>query len=145
MSFDLWHTADPDAAGEGGTLEPPADGVYQVTLVDAGAFTAQSSGKAFVKTELKDESTDYSWTVLHGFKSQAQANVTKKTCRTMGVDIDTVASEDALDTAMKALIGQYFTVTVKTNGQYRNTYIDGPAEASGMAPSAPIATDDVPF
>jgi hypothetical protein len=149
MSFDLWHTADPDAQADGGTLTPPDDGVYEVALVDAAAFTSKN-GVALVKTAFKDVVSEYEWTVLHGFKSQAQANMTKKTCRSLGIDIDNITSQDQLDAAAKELIGRYFAVTVKRDGKFENTYIDGPTsgtppQAAASAPAAATSTDDVPF
>lgn len=158
MSFDLWHTADPDAESEGGTLEPPADGIYEVALTAASAFTAKESGVPFVKTSFKDVVSEFEWTVLHGFKSQAQANVTKKTCRTLGVDIDNVTSQEQLDQTLGQLVGTYYAVTVKTNGKFRNTYIDGPtagtvpASSSDFPPQETVPAgggatdeDDIPF
>lgn len=148
--FESWHTADPDAAGGDDTLDPPADGTYHVALVEGSAFETKDGQKSFVKTTFKvlaGPSADYQWTVLHGFKSQAQANITKKTCRELGVDIDNVTSLQALNDAVVARVGHYFTVTVKTNGQYRNTYIDGDAQPQGDLPvetGEKFAPDPVP-
>lgn len=155
MSFDAWHTADPDAAGNGDDLNPPDDGTYEVTLIGAAAFTAKSDA-AFVKNQyqvLTGPAAGYEWTVLLGFKSQEQANVTKKACRDLGVEIDAITSQEALSEALEALVGQYYTVEVKTNGKFRNTYIQGPLVGSDLpAPppepvtaGAPSDDDGVPF
>lgn len=157
MTFDeYWANANPDAeSGSTDTLDPPADGVYEVAMTSAAAFTSKDD-VPWVKTSFKDVVSGYEWTVLHGFKSQAQANVTKKTCRTLGVLIDQVTSQDGLDEALKSCVGTFYAVTVKTNGQYRNTYVDGVAGSApaGDFPAAPAPStaepgmkesDEVPF
>lgn len=155
MSFDLWHTADPDAEAPAVTLDPPADGVYEVALTDAAAFNGKDE-RPWVAMTFKDMASEYSWKVLHGFKSQGQANMTKKACRELGVLIDQITSQEQLDEALKSCVGGYYAVTVKTNGNFRNTYVDGPTSSTpppagdfpaAPAPAAPEATDDasIPF
>lgn len=153
--FDnTWKNADPDAAG-GNDLEPPEDGAYDVALTEATAFESKE-GKPFVKLVLRVvslASRDYEWTVLLGFKSQSQANMTKRIVRDVGVDVDEVAGFEELGDALNTKIGQYYTVKVVTNGEFRNTYIEGPANPQTDIPipempvTVPETTDDgdIPF
>lgn len=161
MSFDAFISADPDAAGgDGGDLEPPADGTYEVALTDAAFFTSKK-GDAFVKLAwrvVSQQHTGFEWTVLLGFKSQGQANMSKKQVRELGIEVDSVTSPAALDQELKERVGGYFSVEVKTNGEYRNTYVNGPAVGSDVpidaqafsaepAPADAGATDEeeIPF
>lgn len=154
MSFtDNFNNADPDAASTDG--EPPADGTYDVTLIDARAFTSKN-GHDVLTLKIRDNTGGHEWTVLQGFKSQAQANVTKKVVRALGASIDAVSSIDELDGRVKEKVGNYYTVEVKRSGQWTNTYFQENAapvqpDIGGFEPApapATIATggdDDVPF
>lgn len=141
---------DPSMAQDNGNdLEPPADGTYKgTTLIDAGAFTAKS-GKDFVKFEW--QTTDGArWTVLQGFKSEAQAAVTWSEVGKLGINATEIHDLDQLDAALKQHIGGYFDVAVKTNGQFRNTYLNGPSVGDNpvvqeqVAAGATSATGDTP-
>lgn len=141
--FDqTWKDADPDAAGGGDDLTPPPDGTYDVALTGASAFIARTTGNAMVKMEWRvigSDHQDYEWTVLLGFKSQKQANMTKREARNLGVDVDNVDGIDALDDALRGCVGRYYTVETKTNGDFKNTYI------SDLGPiSSDIPITDMP-
>lgn len=165
MTFtDTWQNANPDAVGGGDdNLEPPADGQYTATLKDAAAFSSKD-GRPFCKLVLCDEEQDYTWAVLLGFKSEQQANVTKRQIRELGVDVDEIGDLGDLDAAVKQHVGEFFDVGVKTSGKFRNTFINGaatgvptgrsdvPTDTSDFAPppaqaavSAPVGDDDIPF
>jgi hypothetical protein len=129
MSFtNTWASATVE---EQGGNDAPAPGLYTVAVVDAKAFTSKK-GDDWVIIELRGldgASTDHEWPLLLGFKSQEQANFTKRACRDLGVDVDNVTGLEALDEALKAAcVGRYFNVEVKQNGEYRNTYLQGPSE-----------------
>lgn len=158
MSFEDFRNANADGDND---LDPPADGVYDCAVTVAEFFESKA-GKPFVKIGLKvarGAKNGEEWTLLLGFKSQGQANMTKKTVRGLGVDVDAVSSWDELNQKMDHVVGQYFTVEVKTNGEFRNTYImEGPIQLGGsdipppdmasvMANVGAGATDDsdVPF
>jgi len=161
VSFDeMWRNADPDAVG-GDDSNPPEPGVYVATLVDASAFFSRA-GEAFQKMRWSCVETPHEWTVLSGFKTQGAANFAKNQARSVGVNVEAVASMEQLSAALEAQKGGWFEVEVVRNGDYINTYVRGRAqdhraEASGFGPaSAPAAaapapapgsidTSDVPF
>lgn len=156
MTFnDTWPTATVND-GERDDRTPPPEGDYDVALVDAGAFTAKS-GNDIVKLGLRvigGLSNGHEWTELRNFKSQGAANATKTTCARLGVPVEGVSSLAELNDRLKEIVGQYFEVTVQRNGEYLNTYINGPAIpdvpinepepiAVGSDPSP--GDDDIPF
>lgn len=152
MTFsDTWQDANPD----GGDNEPPEPGVYDVALIDADAFTSKA-GDDWAKLELQDVATKYEWTLLLGFKNPKQAGFSKGVCQTVGVDVDSVSSLEELGSALKTHVGSYYSVKVEQNGDYRNTYINGPADegpkaevpadTEGLEPAAAASGDEsVPF
>lgn len=156
-SFTPYNPDTHNTDNPGNDLEPPPDGTYGgCTLRDAGAFTAKS-GKDFVKFEW--ETTDgYRWTVLQGFKSDAQTAVTWSEVGKLGIDPMQMSDLSQLDDALKGCVGGFYDVAVKTNGQFRNTYINGPSlgtnpvvqQSSSQAQAAPANaltadTSDIPF
>lgn len=109
----------------GNDLDPPADGNHTgCELVDAGAFTSKA-GKDFVKFQWRNP-TGHTWTVLQGFKSDAQAAVTWSEVSKLGINPVDVGSLEELNTLLLDQIGSYYDLGVKTNGQFRNTYINAP-------------------
>ena len=143
----IWSGANPDATNDS---EPPADGMYDVVLADAGAFLSKEKQEPWVKLAFRTVADGHEWDVLQGFKSQKQANFTKKTVRDLGVDVDSIAGFEELDGALKEAVGRYFTVEVKTNGEFRNTYLvpdarpDIPVDAAFNATETKT-DDDIPF
>jgi hypothetical protein len=149
-----WGNADPDAVNESG--EPPEPGLYTVAVTDAKAFTSKKN-EDWVVIDLQaigGQADEHEWPLLLGFRSQQQVNFTKRACRDLGVDVDNVTGLAELDTALKEIVGRYFDVEVKQNGDYRNTYIQGPSEGvqgdlpGDLAPtpvSAVTDDDDIPF
>lgn len=149
MTFtDTWTNADPDATGGG---DPPEDGTHDVVLNDAGAFLSKEKQEPWVKLSFRRLTDDHEWDVIQGFKSQKQANFSKKTCQLIGVDVDAVGDLDELDKALRERCGNYFTVEVKTNGDFVNTYVQEGAPAPDFVPppvaaaAEPVADDDIPF
>jgi hypothetical protein len=159
MSFqDTWHDATVDDQPD--RTQPPAPGNgYTVAVRDAKAINSKA-GDDWVIIELEGvtgAASEHQWSVLRGFKSPQQAGFTKRVCRDLGVDIDAVTSLDELDQALKPIIGQYFTVDVVQNGEYRNTYFRGtagppeqeqlPAAAVGGGPGSATNEDgeSIPF
>lgn len=144
---DTWNSADPDAR-EDITLDPPADGDYTAVLVEAHAGIGKESQRAFVALTWQDVASEYKWKVLGGFKSSGQANVTKGMVRDLGVDVDSLHAFEEVGEALKPLAGGYYSLSVKTNGTFRNTYINGPArvgQSPAAEPGSPTSTDEVPF
>lgn len=161
MSFeDTWGNADPDAVG-GESGKPPAPGTYIVAMKDARAGTSKA-GNAYAVISLVDLRTQHEWDVLFGFKTQGAANFAKNQIRELGVNVDSVADLDGLDTALKEKAGTYYEVEVVAPSDPKydaSTYIRGVAEAApppaqsdipsdaGPAPVAAgaIDTEEVPF
>lgn len=152
---DVWANANPDAGPEEITLEPPEDGKHSALLVEGFAGVGKDSGNPFVSVVFQTPATGYKWKVLGGFKSQGQANMTKKLCRDLGVAVDSI-SFDQLADALAAKAGSYYSLTVKTSGQFRDTYVDGPASGGikesdlasppiGEPVSVPTDDSHVPF
>lgn len=129
-----WANADADAVGKHEDTVPPEPGSYfGVTLIGASAWVKEATDQAWMRLRWKlNDGTDHEWDVLYGFKNHAQANVAKNTARTLGIDIDKVAGIEALDVALDLECGKYFDVNVVQNGEYRNTYVEGPAKASSV-------------
>lgn len=150
MSFDEnWGKAFADGPAPN---EAPDPGVYDVALTDAAAFTSKA-GNDVAKLDLRivsEHLRDHEWTLILGFKNEGQAGVAKQQCAALGVDVSQIGSLDDLDTALKQFIGRYFTVEVKQNGQYRNTWIqvevtsELPAEFPERVAAA-AGDEDVPF
>jgi hypothetical protein len=151
MNFGaLWQNADPDAVG-GGDSEPPEPGRYGVALIDAGAWVARSSGKPTMKLGWRRIEDSYEWSDIYGFGSEGAANFAKRMARDVGADVDGIADLEELDRALKEHVGNFYTVDVQQNGNWKNTYIAGTPtrEVSVEAPDPTAATaapaDDVPF
>ena len=77
--------------------------------------------------------------------------MTKKLVKDLGVDVDSITFSDLAD-VLKDKAGEYFHVTVKTNGAFRNTYVQGPArgglpaaDVKEQASRAPVTVPDVPL
>lgn len=146
------HNSD---TGDKNDLEPPADGPHKsCTLRDAGAFTAKS-GQDWVKLEWEN-ADGYQWTVLQGFKSEGQTAVTWSEVGKLGINPVEIADLDQLDKALKAYVGGYYDIAVKTNGNFRNSYVNGPSvgsnpvvqqtsAAASPAATPPANTDDMPW
>lgn len=160
MSFqDTWANAPVDTDREAG--EPPEPAIYTVELTDAAAVTSKTNGKDWVILEFRaiGEPIDgHTWKVFQGFGSPQQAGFTKRVCRDIGVDTDNTIDLAGLDEQLKLQVGRYFTVEVKQNGEFRNTYIRGTVSPDsftlpqntpngGDVPAAPAAAgnDDIPF
>lgn len=141
MSFqETWQNATADGSND---APPPDPGMYDVTLADARAFVSKK-GEAWTTLTFRVESLrnkGHEWDVLLGYRSQKQANVAKATVSKLGVDVDAITGIEDLDAALKQLVGQMFAVEVKQNGEYRNTYVDGPVQ--GSQTTAPV-TDATP-
>ena len=153
MSFsETWPKASADGTDDSA---PPPEGSYEVALTDASAFTSKK-GAEIVKLELRVVSVNengHEWTEIRSFGSQGAANMAKATCYRLGCDVDEVDSLDELDLQLKALVGRYYEVTVKRNGEYVNTYVEQettaehavPVPATGPADDSTADKDDLPW
>lgn len=143
MSFDqTWGNAP--VAEQFDPSQPPEPGIYTVVVRETKAFKS-AAGDDTVVIELEGidgAAAQREWSVLQGFKSEKQASFTKRVCQDLGVDIASVLSLDDLDTKLKeAAVGNYFTVEVKRNGNYTNTYITGRATSEPVAGDVPTDMD----
>lgn len=152
MSFDEhWESANADGPTNN---EPPEAGTYCVALIDGDAFVSKA-GEDFAKLGFRDTASGHEWDVLLGFGSQGAANVAKGTCAAIGVSVDEVETLEDLASALKEHVGKFYDVTVKQNGDYRNTYIDGEAtgtdvpaempEPEAVAAGGGSDDDEIPF
>jgi hypothetical protein len=152
VSFqETWGSATVNEGETNNT--PPPEGSYELLLKGAGAFTSKQ-GNDVMRMEWEVVSvaeTGYEWSEIRGFGTQKQANAAKSTCHRLGINVEQIASLDELDTALKNLIGGYFSVNVVQNGEYRNVYVEAPS-GSPTPPSdepefqpAPVADEDIPF
>jgi len=148
----MYQNANPDAVGGDGG-DPPEDGRYQVALIDAGAAISKKE-KPYQKMVWQRLEDRYEWTVIHGFGSEGSANMAKREAREVGCNVDEITSLEELDAALKAQVGGYFIVDVRTNGDFRNTYVAGtltgdvPIDTSDMQPvpaAAATGDDGIPF
>jgi hypothetical protein len=155
MSFnDTW--ADATVEDQPDRTQPPEPGLYTVAIQDAKAITSEA-GEDWVIIELEGidgAAAEHQWSVVQGFRTPQATGFTKRVCRDLGVDIDTVSSLDQLDTALKeTAVGNYFTVQVKQKGEYRNTYFQGQVSTTETLPTEQRAAanatngndDDIPF
>ena len=136
MSFtETWQSASTNDERP----EAPDPGNYDVRLEDAKALLSKKD-EAWVILSWRVMSLrnkDHQWDELFGFRSQKAASITKKTIGLLGVDVDAVSSLDEIDSALKGLIGRMYEVEVKQSGQYRNTYVLGPAAEQPPAQATP--------
>jgi hypothetical protein len=126
MSFDA--NAWSNTSIDGGGNEPPAPGTYEVALDDADYFTSKA-GRDIIKLTLRvthgiGDTPGHTWDEIRGLATEGQMKAAKATCARLGIDVDAVQSADDLKAELQACIGRYYTVEVKQNGQYRNTYIN---------------------
>lgn len=135
MSFnDTWAAATVEDQPD--RTQPPEPGLYTVAITDAKALTSEA-GEDWVIIELEGidgAAAEHQWSVVQGFRTPQATGFTKRVCRDLGVDIDAVTSLDQLDTALKEIVGRYFTVQVKQKGEYRNTYFQGAVSADETLP-----------
>lgn len=148
-SFDeTWADANPDATQSDG--EAPPDGMYDVALVGADAFTSKA-GKDVAKLEFRTVDGEHEWTMLMGFASTKAAGFSKGTCLKIGVNVDEVSSLDALGEALRGFVGGFYEVVVERNGDFVNTYVNDGAPSPSDVPAPEIepanvgSTDDVPW
>ncbi len=140
-----WGGATVDG-GEQSNFDPPPDGDHVIELRKASALTSKK-GDDWVVLELRELRSGHDWTMMLGFKSQGQANVTKTACYRLGVQVDEVYSLEQLGQELGRKVGGYYEVAVQTNGEFRNTYINGPARQADVAAAAGTGVDptsDVP-
>ena len=153
-----WQSADPDAPME--SNDPPNPGDYDVVIADAKAFrSSKGNDIAIVEWNITNgPQTGYQWPDIYTFKNEGSIKVAKSMCSRIGIDVATISGLDDLDAQLRQQIGEYFTVEVKQNGQYRNTYVKGrPTQAplsdvpgEGFEPvaagsPAPGSDTDIPF
>lgn len=154
MTFDAqaWQQASTDRED----TEAPDPGLYDVALDDAKAFTSKA-GNAVIVVEFRvvaGQNMGHRWSDVRGLQSEGAVKAAKAMCSRLGIRVDEVTSLDDIDTALKTLKGRYFEVEVVQNGEYRNSYVQGPATSSSSDIPTPddvadarqaAADDDVPF
>lgn len=140
--FVPYDPATHDNNQNGNDLDPPADGTHTgCELIDASAFTAKN-GKDFVKFQWRAPH-GHTWTVLQGFGSDAQAGVTWGQVAQLGINPTEISDLEQLNGVLTSHIGSYYDIGVKTNGQFRNSYINGPSVGSNPVVQEQIASNGV--
>ena len=133
---DTWANAPVD----GDSNDPPDPGTYYVSVQDARAFVSKA-GKDTMVVEfrvLDGPKEGYIYPVFFGFEEN-RVGITKKFVASLGVDIDQPTLE-ALDAALKLIVGTYYTVDVVQRGTFRNTFVNG--RMTGAEVPTPVS--DVP-
>lgn len=155
MTFDstAWQRADINSDDNATAPDP---GTYEVKVTDGRAFTSKA-GNTVLIVELEvltGPAAGHRWPEVRGFKSDGQVKAAKSMCARLGIEVGEITSLDALDTAVKAVIGSYFGVDVVQNGDYRNVFVGDRLTATvptdvpfneGEFETAPVTDDDVPF
>ncbi len=156
MSFaEAWTSATTDTERS----EAPEPGVYEVTLEDARAWTAQSGTDWFAVDlhVIAGASTGHQWSVLANLSKEGGVKAAKSMSAKLGVAIDEVSGLADLDRLLKVQVGNYYEVDVVQRGDFRNTYIrdritgEQPAESDVPSdfPSADSSgsddAEDIPF
>lgn len=140
-SFDpqAWESAEVDDRAPA-----PDPGVYEVVVEDVQAFTS-NSGNDIVVIGFKiatGPQAGYEWSELRGFKNEGSIKATKATCARLGVDVGSVTNLTELDAALKAAaVGNWYSIEVKQNGEYRNVYVNSKVEAGTTDVPAPKAEE----
>jgi hypothetical protein len=161
MSFgDQWAVA---TVNDSDRTDPPEPGTYETALTDARAFTAKTSGVDWFVIELRvlaGPQQDHTWSVLANLNKEGGVVAAKSMSAKLGVAIDDVHSLDDLDRLVKVHIGNYYSVDVVQNGEWRNTFIreriagatmplsDVPSDVpvpAGNAHPGPVDEEDIPF
>lgn len=143
MSFkDAW-----DRAGEEQDDFDPADGSYNVTIVDAGAFSAKSDGREWCKVTLRMNGTDAAGRTFDDFGPAGDHNpvglrIMREKLVVYGLDPDNIQTIQDLDGAMKRdLIGRTADITVRHKDGYRNVNVSGSRTGSGQTDIPTSALD----
>ena len=148
-------------AGGGGTTPP--DGLHDAYLMRA---RLQSGAQDFIVTEW--QSGSFYWETLYGFTAN-RIRFAQDALDGLGIDRSKTMDDDALEAALYRVQGSQFQVRTEVNGNFVNTYIEGPAQASfddmpadtsglpdvspppaqevlvGSPPSGEPEDDDIPF
>jgi hypothetical protein len=141
MTFptDTWQktSIDQDAS------EAPEPGTYDVVVTDGRAFTSKAGNPVIVIgfEVLGGPYNGHQWDELRGLKTEGQIKAAKATCARLGVDVDNVFSLEDIEQQLKGCVGNYYTIDVKQNGDYLNTYVQGRCETP--PPASDIPTTDV--
>lgn len=144
MTFNpqQWNTTTVD---NGGNSDAPDPGTYEVLLTDGKAFTSKA-GNDTVVIELRvatGPAAGHEWSVLGSFRDEKATRATKTIMARLGMSgIDEIASLDEFDTRLKELVGNWYTVDVVQNGEWRNTYFNGKVDNTPPAPDVPADTSD---
>lgn len=112
---------DESEVNEGGDYENLPDGAYQVRL-DVAEVGQSQNGRPQIKYEMTVVSGEFSNRKLwkyDGLDNAQSIGYTRGGLARLGIEADSVHD---LPEELEELIGTYATVTVKTKGEYTNTY-----------------------
>jgi hypothetical protein len=144
-----------EAVDESGGGDAPPDALYDAELVKGDVITRRADGAQWVKCSWKviaGPHRDSQWDSLHTldrFKPDGERNpgltYTVGTLRSLGFPVDDVAasaSVDAIKRNLLALEGGAYSVEIKTNGSFTNTYVK--QRLREVAASLPGSGGDTP-
>lgn len=153
MSFDVsaWKNTSIDNESK----DPPPEGEYEVAI-DSAEFFVSKAGNPVIKLSLRVTSAGdqqgYTWDEIRGMGTPGQMKAAKATCSRLGIDVESIDSEEQLDAELRACIGRYYEINVKQNGDYLNAYINSqvhgveePVDFTAAPVGAADSDDDIPF
>lgn len=150
---DVWANTTPGEFSE--SVQPPAGTGYVIRIADAKFFTSKSKGELTIAVEYATDThqwSDVKEITRNGQPVEGKVKSAKILLRSLGVDENTPTT--ALDAALKAIIGRYYTADIVTSSAintttglpYLNTEIKGPAAAPPPAPVNPAQqSTDLPW
>lgn len=142
---DTWHTATVDDNTQQSNFDPPPDGEHVAELRKASGVRSKKE-EDWIILELREIRSGHDWTVMRGFRPM-MVNITKSTCARLGIDVDAPGLDwEGLKHELEQCQGNYYEVTVQTNGEFRNTYVNGPARnATQTLPGTDVPVDESDF
>jgi hypothetical protein len=130
-----------ESARGGDGAEPP-DG--QLTALLVAAKVGQSrAGDPMVILEWQTANYQHYWTSFHRVSGKA-AYFTRQTLTALGIDLEALGGEDALDEALADLTDSPFVLDVERRGDFLNTSVVRPAGPGQTAAQAdlPVSSED---
>jgi hypothetical protein len=106
----------------GGNVTPP-DGLHNAYLMRA---RLQTGAQDFLVTEW--QAGTFYWETLYGFTAN-RIRFAQDALDGLGIDRSKITNDDALEDALYRVQGGQFQVRTEVNGNFVNTYVEGPVSA----------------
>lgn len=132
------------AVGDPNSLPP--DGDYQAVIDRFDILESKKNGRLYLKTEMTVVGGAHNgWpaSTLHDLEDPDRIGWVKKHLTVLGVEVEDLSQlEDALTAALDVPV----LITVKTNGEYRNCYVNdrlgAPLRSDLGNPPSPVTVPD---